>query len=109
MKQAEFTIIAKKLRTNANLSLRQLAESIGVSTTYIHDLEKGNREPTETIINSFISFYQLDYDQQRLLYDSVANSSDSLPLDVTKFLKDNPDELMQVINIMNQKVKRYKY
>jgi len=49
-----------------------------------------------------VTFYNLSLNQQRILYDSVANSTDSLSFDVIRFLKENPEELLKIINTMQQ-------
>lgn len=102
MKTTEFTILFKTLRANNNVTLRALGEGIGLSAPYLHDLENGNRTPNEKLVETLISFYNLDNQGKRMMYDAVAKSTDSLPFDVVRFLKSNPEGLAQVIEIMEQ-------
>lgn len=103
MKETEFTILFKSIREAADVSLRVLSEGTNLSAPFLHDLEKGNRNPTERVADALVEFYSLDATQQRELYDSIAHSTDNLPFDVIRFLKSNPDELDRVINNMNAK------
>ena len=102
MKNNEFTEMFKYLRENAGLSFRTLATNLGLSSTYIFDIENGNREPNEKLIELLISYYKLNSEQQRILYDAVANSTGNLPFDVIKYLKENPDEIDKVIQNMQE-------
>ena len=102
MKNTEFTILFKTLRANNNVTLRALGDAIGLSSPYLHDLENGNRTPNEKLVESLITFYNLDENGKRMMYDAVAKSTNSLPFDVVRFLKNNPEGLSQVIEIMNQ-------
>ena len=102
MKETEFTILFKIMRANSNLTLRALGEDLGLSASYLNDLEKGNRKPNERVVEALVTFYNLNLNQQRILYDSVANSTDSLSFDVIRFLKENPEELLKIINTMQQ-------
>ncbi|MBE6156511.1 MAG: helix-turn-helix transcriptional regulator [Firmicutes bacterium] len=102
MQTTEFTILFKSLRASNNLTLTSLSEELNLSLTYLRDLENGNRKPNEKIVESLITFYNLDNAQKRILYDAVAKSTDSLPFDIVRFLKNNPVSLAHVIEIMEQ-------
>ena len=108
MKQNEFTTIFKKLRENKGLTFRSLADSLGISVSYVFDIESGNRAPTQKLIESMIMFYNLNHEQQRFLYDAAAQATDALPYDVVEFLKAHPDELKKIVDTMkveNQKTR----
>lgn len=100
MKDTDFTILFKVLREKHGLSLRNLSREIGLSAPYLCDLENGNRNPNERIVNMLISFYNLNEEEQRILYDAVGKSTDNLPYDVIDYLKNNPDELALIIDKM---------
>ena len=101
MRQNEFTTIFKKLRENQGLTLRGLSDGLGLSPAYMCDIEQGNRMPTQKLVESMISFYKLNHEQQRLLYDAAALATDMLPYDVVEFLKTHPDELKKIVDTMN--------
>lgn len=102
MKQTNFTKILKDLRTNSNLTYRDLANKMGISASYLYDLENGNREPNEKIINDIIRVFKLGEEKKRELYDRVAESTNNLPFDVIRFLKENEDELAKIIETMEK-------
>ena len=100
MKITEFTIYIKNLRANRNITLRKLAEITGYSAGYLTDLEQGNREPNEKLINILINAYNLDENSQRELFDAVANSTNNIPYDIIHFLKENPEEMQKIRETM---------
>ena len=102
MKITEFTKAFKYLRAKYNLTKASLAKGLGVSPTYIMDLENGNRRPNEKVVNALIEFYNLSSEDKRLLYDATASALNDLPFDVITFLKSNPDELNKVIQSMEE-------
>lgn len=102
MKVTEFTKVFKYLRAKNNLTKQALATGLGISTGYIFDLENGNRRPNQKIAEALINFYQLDNQDQRILYDAIAKTLNTLPFDVADFLIANPDEIAKVIVSMNE-------
>jgi transcriptional regulator with XRE-family HTH domain len=103
MSDNKFTLYLKTIRLFDRYSLRGAAEGMGVSAPFLHDLENGERKPTRKMIGKIIDFYNLDEENQRILYDLAAESLDTLPFDVIDFLKENNDVLQDVINTMNEK------
>lgn len=103
MKETKFTVWFKYMMVSRGMSYRALGAKTGYSATYICDLIHGNRQPTESIALNFIKCLNLNNEEQRILYDCVAESIDKIPYDVEKFLKNNPDVLLQVIEEMNNR------
>ena len=103
MKETKFTVWFKYMMVSRGMSYRALVAKTGYSATYICDLINGNRQPTERIALNFIKCLNLNNEEQRILYDCVAESIDKIPYDVEKFLKNNPDVLLQVIEEMNNR------
>lgn len=101
MNTTDFTTLFKSLRNNSNLSLREFGRMLGLSAVYLCDLENGNRPPNEMIATKLIDTFRMTEEQQRVLFDSIASSTGDIPYDVSSFLKNNPDELKKVIEIMH--------
>lgn len=102
MKVTEFTKIFKYLRAKNDLTKQDLAKGLGISAGYIFDLENGNRRPNKKLAEALIKFYQLNDQEQRMLYDAIAKTINSLPFDIEEFLKTHQDELDKVIASMNE-------
>lgn len=101
MKKTEFTIILEELRKMHGISYKHLAEQLGYSSTYVFDIANGNRVPTKDIAEKIVLIFNLPADGKRALYDAIARSTDNLPYDVIDFLKNNPEELNGIIELMN--------
>ena len=112
MNDNKWTIYIKSIRLASRYSLRAAAKQLNVSAPYLHDVETGNRAPTKKLVNSIINLYNLDNEEKRIIFDAAAEATDSIPYDVEDFLKENPDAIQTVINMMNennnqlQKIKR---
>ena len=59
-----FGLECKKLRLDKNLTLRQFANKIGFSSTYVCNMESGLREPTINYVNNVVKFCNLNQTQR---------------------------------------------
>jgi len=96
----------KKLRKDANMTLRQLAGKLDVSAVYILDIEKGRkpaprRELLEKLIEIFQIKEQINID---LFYDMAAKTKGKnvLPEDV-KEMYEEFDKIPALIRILTRK------
>jgi transcriptional regulator with XRE-family HTH domain len=74
----------KKLRHEANLSLRQLAEKVGKTPPFISDVELGRRYPSEGVLEEIAKALKADIEDLKKL-----DTRDSVPL-VKKMVENNP-------------------
>ena len=56
-----FAFKVKYLRQQKNLSYQQLKEATGLSTSYLHDIEKGTKYPKIDKINALANAFEVDY------------------------------------------------
>jgi len=86
------------LRSQKGLGLRELARRIGISPTYLNDIEKDKRQAPKNEILQNIS-KELEGDLETL-YDLAGMSRDSVPPDVSKIIDENPEcvPLLRAIN-----------
>ena len=56
-----FAFKVKYLRQQKNLSYQQLKEATGLSTSYLHDIEKGTKYPKIDKINALAKAFEVDY------------------------------------------------
>lgn len=76
----------RKLRTVRNIGQRELARKIGVSASYLNDIENDKRKgPSKEVINkiAYILEANLEY-----LYDLAGKDSKKLPPDIPEIIKD---------------------
>ena len=58
-----FAFKVKYLRQNNHLSYKQLSEQTGLSTSYLHDIEKGKKYPKFDKINALATAFGISYDE----------------------------------------------
>ena len=95
-----FIVNIKKLREKSGLTIEELSDKTGFSREFLIDFENGLILPSRNIIQVLIVAYNLDFTDQRLLYDLAALATHTVPLDVQDYLLCNPEVLQEVINKM---------
>ena len=58
----EFGIIEKNLRIEKELTMKQVAEGVGITESAVSRYESGKREPNLTILSYFCKFYGVTAD-----------------------------------------------
>lgn len=85
-------------RTNGT----QIAKVAGISYVYLLDLEKGARPvPSDTVLMALSDALPFNSGEKEKFFDLAASESDSVPLDVAKYLKENK-ELVSFIRKMQK-------
>lgn len=79
----------KELRTARGITLRTFAGTIGISPTYLSDLENSNRKPNYKLIDRFIDGLSASDREKEEIYDAIAESLDEIPLDIRLYLQTN--------------------
>ena len=110
--------ILKDLRTRANYSQQKLADITGISKTVLAELETGKRNIGLAILTKLADFYgvTLDYIMGREQIQEIDNRSDievavadnNLTTADEEFLKQNQDQLIQVLKQKQNEINRLK-
>lgn len=90
----------KKLRKDKGYSLREAEKFLGVSKTFICDLENGapfpsgNKKGDNNLVQKYIEVYELDKEEAekfKLMVDEslLSKSSSNISSDVVEYLKSN--------------------
>ena len=90
-----FGVFLKEKRQEANMSLRELAHSIGVAHTYILNIENGSKAPPgDVMLKKIANALHFDAQTAELFYDLAAmckqNDDDKnlyLPTDVSEYIQ----------------------
>lgn len=81
-------------RQEHNISLRSLALTVGISSTYLSDIENGRRSRlSDEYLLKLADALNLNDDDRAKLFDLASEKNDTIPLDVSKFIKDNKEVL----------------
>lgn len=79
-------------RKKMGLSLRKLALNIGISVTYLSDIENGRKANiSKDILENISKSLMLDNQEKEKLFTLVGNKNDSIPMDVEEFVKEHPE------------------
>lgn len=77
-------------RQEMGFTLRGLAKELGLSASYISDIEKGNREPNEkSLLDSLVKVLELNSEEAEKLYDMAAEQKNELAQDVSEYVNEN--------------------
>lgn len=73
-KVATFGEQVRELRGDANLSLREVAEKIGIDTSLLGKIERNERQPTKEQIKQVAKYFKLDEKEmlKEYLSDQIA-------------------------------------
>ena len=85
-----FGAFLKSKRNERKRTVRELAESIGVSAGYYGDIEAGRRTPVDVdFISKVITLLHLSDDDGRTLYDLAGKDRSIAPPDLTEYINEN--------------------
>lgn len=95
----------KEKRKEKGWSLRTMAQKLGISLTYLADVENGKRYafPKETLL-LLTNIFDISYNKKELnlFFDLAAETRNSLPLDVEEFMLINPSLIGFIRKLKNQ-------
>lgn len=90
-----FGVFLKEKRQEANMSLRELARSIGVAHTYILNIENGSKAPPgDIMLKKIANALHFDAQTAELFYDLAAMCKQNddiknlyIPTDISEYLQ----------------------
>lgn len=91
----------QKLRKEQGLRQSDLAETLGVSTVYICDIEKGRRNPPDyTKLQLIEHKLQLSPEKIDRFYNLAGQAKNEVAPDVLDYLNSNPDAIKAIRRVM---------
>ena len=74
---------SKRVGDSRELTLKDVAEELGVSVSFVSDVEQGRRKPyDEAKTQKLIEFLKLSEDDVALMYDLAAKENSKIPRDL---------------------------
>ena len=74
---------SKRIGDGRELTLKDIAEELGVSVSFVSDVEQGRRKPyDEAKTQKLIEFLKLSEDEVALMYDLAAKENSKIPRDL---------------------------
>lgn len=77
----------REKRERLGKTLRGLAAELDIAAPYLHDIEKGNRTPSEKLLPAFIKCLSLSSDDETALYDLVGVRRQGVYPDLTAYIQ----------------------
>lgn len=74
-------------REQLGKTLRGLAAELDIAAPYLHDIEKGNRTPSEKLLPVFIRCLFLSPEDETTLYDLVGGRRQGIYPDLTAYIQ----------------------
>lgn len=88
----DFGEYINKKRREKNFSIRQLAEKLDISFTYLSDVEKGRAKAfKQETLKKIIEVLQLNKEETDILNDLAGESQNTVAPDVAEYLKNHPE------------------
>lgn len=82
-------------RKEKNFTIRELANKLDISFTYLSDVEKGRAKAfKQEILKKLIDVLQLNDDEKDKLNDLAGKSQNTVAPDVAEYLKNHPDAVV---------------
>ena len=78
---------AKRVSDSRELTLKDVAEELGVSVSFVSDVEQGRRKPyDESKTQKLIGFLKLTEEDVALMYDLAARENSRIPRDLDEIM-----------------------
>jgi transcriptional regulator with XRE-family HTH domain len=85
-----FGIFLKEKRTAREVSIRPMAEKIGISAGHYCDIESGRRSPADRdFLDMVIDILRLNDEDKQTLYDLWGKARSASPPDLTEYINES--------------------
>lgn len=92
----------KDVRVSKGLSVYKLSQLSDVSTTYIHEIEKGKKQPTVEVLSKLCQAMNVE------LADFFSSSNNSIEITIDDIFKDLQDLSQQELASLQNLIKTFK-
>ena len=85
-----FASFVTRKRKEHNITMRALADVLGVSSPYLYDVEQGNRNPLKKDnLEKMADFFKLNEEETALMFDLAGIDRGIVPLDLPDYILNN--------------------
>lgn len=99
----------RSIRQAKETSIRQLAKAIGITPTYLSDIEKGNNKPPDkALLEAIIKELHLEENKTVVsnLFDLAAKERNDIPADIKDYIINNHDLLVMIRSVKDNPEKQ---
>ena len=103
----KYIIDLRKKKLNIDVS-RQMAEKLGITPQYMHDIENDNRIPSEKVLKKIEEVFSLDEEEKEKIYDmaAAAYKNNKVPMDIANYIINNSEAKSKIRKMMKQEERR---
>lgn len=73
----------RKMRIDLGLTLKNMAEAMGVTSSYLSAIETGKRAVTKPVLDSIIGYFSADEKQKQMLISAARDSQQSVEISLS--------------------------
>lgn len=85
-----FASFVTRKRREHNMTIRALANVLGISGPYLYDVEQGHRNPLKKEnLEKMADFFKLDEEETALMFDLAGIDRGIVPLDLPDYILNN--------------------
>jgi transcriptional regulator with XRE-family HTH domain len=86
-----FASFVSRKRTELGMTMRTLANALGVSSPYLYDVEQGNRNPLKKEhLEKLAEVFSLSEEETAYMFDLAGIDRGIVPLDLPDYILSNP-------------------
>jgi transcriptional regulator with XRE-family HTH domain len=89
-----FGKFCRKMRIDSGELLKEMADKLGVTSSYLSAVENGKRNVPQDWFEKISDFYSLNVKQRRLLSEAIEESQLTLKLELNEMKKDEKNLMM---------------
>lgn len=79
----EFGKEVRKIRIDREMSLKQMADTLGVPSSYLSAVEKGRRKLTQEFVERVIDALRPNLGEELAIRDAAVESMEAIPLNIS--------------------------
>jgi transcriptional regulator with XRE-family HTH domain len=99
----QFSEYLKQHRAKAGLTMRGLADKLGISVSFISDMEKGNRLPSAWLAEAITKAFGMSEAEAVHMYDLLAEEKGGVPDDIIRMLLANKERYGEIREYLRRK------
>ena len=89
--EVTFASFVTRTRIAQGMTMRALADALGVSSPYLYDVEQGKRSPLKKEhLEKMVEIFSLNEEETALMFDLAGIDRGIVPLDLQSYILSNP-------------------
>lgn len=112
MKLTPFGQVSRKLRIDSQMSLKEMAESLGITSSYLSAIEIGKKSLTRNLVDKYVEILSKNDNDRKELYEAADNTISKINIKLDDMNKNSRGLVIQFARkldyLSNDDIKRIK-